>query len=234
MIMIEENRQTERNEMRQKKENKNKITGISVAPNQFYQIVANVHRAQRAVEPWADGKIMATITSTATENKEPFGGSTELILNFWSYFCVGFFLPKKIDLLIEADKIALPHRIVFFLFSFHSCLSHFFLSISRVLSISIWFSFLQLELDRFFFRFRFDECCFHIKLVANDGKYGFPLDSYWRVNFWLTLDAIISYTSTSISMAMFAEARFPFLFFFFSFSSRRMKWKKCRQCKRIQ
>lgn len=35
------------------------------------------------------------------------------------------------------------------------------------------FSSLQLKLVFCFF-VRFDECCFHIKLVANDGKYGFP------------------------------------------------------------
>lgn len=83
-----ENWQTKRNEtkkMRKRKNNKNEIIGISVASNQFHQIVvaANVYCIRSmAMSLW---KIVSA------KEQRPFWGSTKLILNFSLYFRVGFF-----------------------------------------------------------------------------------------------------------------------------------------------
>lgn len=65
-----------------KEKNKNEITGISVASNQFHQNIANV-RPQHSHELIAnDMSTETTMKTRTTANKGPFWGFTKLILNF--------------------------------------------------------------------------------------------------------------------------------------------------------
>lgn len=99
----------------------------------------------------------------------------------------------------------------------------------------------SIRIDVFFPLFHF-ECCFHIELVANDGKYGFPLRLHWRAKFWLTLVAIISCTHTYMALRLsrwyLQKHVFHFssvctlvslMFFIFCSCASRTKWKNAVQ-----